>query len=121
MWRPYIIIVVILFTAAVTSGCNKKQAKVQNVMDIMENPQPFQAVSVIGVVASVSSNPNEFTLMNVADAQNNKPVRDTQYLRIISNKRAPMAGVLVKVTGQLMEHGMYVNATKVKRWKLDSV
>lgn len=121
MRKSYIIVVAIIFAAAVTSGCNNNQAKVLNVMDVMNDPKPFQPVAVIGVVASVSNNPKEFTLMDVADAQNNKPARDTQYLRVISKKRAPMAGELVKVTGQLMEHGMYVNATKVKRWKLDSV
>ncbi|MHB8123506.1 MAG: hypothetical protein ACYDG4_15285 [Desulfuromonadaceae bacterium] len=91
--------------------------------DVEANQLPTKdAVTIVGIVACVSyNNPKEFTLMDLADARNNKSVRDTFYLRVVSKSRVPKAGEAVKVTGQLMEHGMYVNATKVKRWKLDSV
>lgn len=87
---------------------------------MLTNPLPYQGpVTIIGVVASISNdNPKEFTLMDVADARSNKPGRDIFYLPVKSTNRAPKAGEVVKVTGQLMEHGLYIAATKVKRWKL---
>lgn len=124
MWKPHIIIVAILFAAAITSaGCNNNLAKVLSVNEVLTNPQPYQGpITIMGIVVSASyNNPKEFTLMDVADARNNKPARDTIYLPVISTKRAPKAGEVVKVTGQLVEHGLYVAATKVKRCKLRSV
>lgn len=124
MRKPIIISIIILFTAAFTiTGCNQKQIKTLSVKDIEANPLPTKnAVTIIGIVANVSyNNPKEFTLMDVADAQNNKPDRDTFYLRVVSSNRVPKAGETVKVTGQLMEHGHHVAATKVKRWKPGSV
>lgn len=124
MWKPHLIIVAILTAAAITSaGCNNHQAKVLSVNEVLTNPQPYQGpVTIMGIVASASyNNPKEFTLMDVADARSNKPVRDTIYLPVISTGRAPKAGEIVKVTGQLMEHGLYVSATKVQRWKIRPV
>ena len=124
MWKSHIIIVAILFAAAITSaGCNNNQAKVLSVNEVLTNPQLYQGpVTIIGIVASASyNNPKEFTLMDVADARSNKPARYTIYLSVISTKRAPKAGEVVKVTGQLVEHGLYFAATKVKRWKLGPV
>ncbi|MHB8123513.1 MAG: hypothetical protein ACYDG4_15320 [Desulfuromonadaceae bacterium] len=120
MRKPHIIIVAILVAAAIASaGCNNNQAKVLSVKDVESSQLPSkEPVTIIGIVASVSNNPKEFTLMDVSDAQSNKPVRDTFYLRVISTGRAPKAGEVVKVTGQLVEHGLYFAATKVKRWKL---
>lgn len=123
MWKSQIIMIAILFAVAITSaGCNSKQTKVLNVKDVETNPLTTKdSVTILGIVASVSNNPKEFTLMDVADARSNKPARDTFYLRILSKKRAPNVGEAVKVTGQLMEHGSYVFATTVKRWKLRPV
>lgn len=121
MWKPHMIIVAILFAAAITcAGCNNNQAKSLNVNDVLINPQPYKGlVTIIGIVASRSNNnPTEFTLIDVADTQSNKPVRDIFYLPVISSNRAPNIGEAVKVTGQLMEHGLYVSATKVQRWRI---
>ena len=99
-----------------TVGCNDNQAKGLNVMDVIINSQPFQPVSVIGIVANVSPyDPKIFTLMDIEDARNKKPSRDVSYLQVICKSRTPKAGEVVKVIEQLMEHGLYVNATKVKR------
>lgn len=124
MRKPYLIIFAILTAAAITSaGCNNHKVKVLSVNEVLTNPQPYKgSVTIIGVVASISnSNTKEFTLMDIADVRNDKPVRDTFYLSVISSNRAPNVGEAVKVTGQLMEHGLYVAATKVKRWKIRSV
>lgn len=124
MWKPHFIIVAILTAAAITSaGCNNHQEKVLSVNEVLTNPQPYQGqITILGIVACASyNNPKEFTLMEVADVRSNKPVRDTIYLPVISTGRAPKAGEIVKVTGQLMEHGLYVSATKVQRWKIRPV
>lgn len=123
MWIPHIIKVAILFAAAMTcTGCNYKQTKILSVKDVETNQLPSkEPVTIMGIVASVSNNPKEFTLMDVADARSNKPARDTFYLRILSKKRAPNIGEAVKVTGQLMEHGLYVSATRVQRWRIRPV
>ena len=124
MRKQFLITIAILFAAAMTCiGCNNRQTKILSIKDVESNPLTTKdPVTIIGIVASVSSgNPNRFTLMDVADAQNNKPVRDTFYLPVISTGRAPKAAEMVKVTGQLMEHGMYVSATKVRRWELRPV
>lgn len=123
MRKPLIITIAILFAAVMTcNGCNNKQTKILSVKDVESNQLPSkEPVTIMGIVASVSYNPKEFTLMDVADARSNKSARDTFYLRILSKKRAPNVGEAVKVTGQLMEHGLYVAATKVKRWKIRSV
>lgn len=102
-----------------SSGCNSKQTKVLSVKDVETNPLPYKdPVTIMGIVASVSNNnPKNFSLMDVEDARSSKPARGTFYLPVISTKRAPKAGQAVKVTGQLMEPGLYVAATKVKKWK----
>lgn len=124
MRNPLIITVALLFAAAMaSSGCNSKQTKVLRVKDVEANPLPYKdPVTIVGVVASVSNNkPKEFTLMDVEDARISKPSHGIFYLPVISTKRAPKAGEAVKVTGQLVERGLHVAATKVKRWKLDPV
>lgn len=123
MWKSQIIMIALLFAVAISSaGCNSKQTKILSVKDVESNPLTTKdPITIIGIVASVSDNSKEFTLMDVADARNNKPVRDTFYLRVLSKKSSPKTGEMVKVTGQLMEHGLYVDAFKVKRWKLRPV
>jgi hypothetical protein len=117
-----ILIKVLLLTVIITSvGCNNSQQKVLSVRDVQTNEQQARnPVTIIGVVLSVSvDNPKEFALIDLDEASAGKPGREIFYLPVVSKSRAPKAGAVVKVTGIVMDHGLYVAATKVKRWKLD--
>lgn len=117
-----VLVKVLLLTVIITSiGCNNSQQKVLSVRDVQTNErQASNPVTIVGVVLSVSvDNPREFALMDLDDARAGKPGRDIFYLPVLSKSRAPKAGAVVKVTGKVMEHGLYVAATKVRLWKLD--
>jgi len=120
--RRSVLIKVLLLTVIITSvGCNNSQQKLLSVRDVQTNErQTSNPVIIVGVVLSVSvDNPKEFALMDLDDARAGKPGREIFYLPVVSKSRAPKAGAVVKITGKVMEHGLYVAATKVERWKLD--
>lgn len=124
MEKPHIIVVAILFAAAITSsGYNKNQTKRLSVKDFQPSPRPYQGpITIIGIVAGVScKNSKKSILMDVSEAQSDKPGRDIFYLPVMSTNRTPEAGEMIKVARQLMEHGLPVATTGVKRWKLKTV
>ena len=119
-WLLVIIVAVLIAAIFTGPGCDLDQAKPLGVKDVLRNMlHDSKPVTIMGIVVRVSSdNPKEFALMDVDDARANQSGRDEFYLPVIAKSHAPKTGEIVKVTGILMEHGQYVAATKVKRWRL---
>ena len=119
-WLLVVIVAVLLAAIISGPGCDTDQAKPLGAKDVLRNRlHDSEPVTIMGIVVRVSSdNPKEFALMDVDDARADQPGRDAFYLPVVATSHAPKAGEVAKVTGKLMEHGQYVAATKVKRWRL---
>ncbi|MRR07315.1 MAG: hypothetical protein EG828_10305 [Deltaproteobacteria bacterium] len=120
MKRSYIIVVAIIIAAVMAyGGCDTEKTKVLNVRDVQIEPKAYQGtVTIAGIVAYVSpGNPKEFGLIDVADAQSNKPEGQIFCLPVISKGRVPKRGEAVKVTGQFAGKGIYFVATKVRSYE----